>query len=113
MIWTATITYFLLPSTAALLVSLMPFLKGLFSETLPTAPIDRLALTRLDGDMYESTMDALTALYDKLSPGGYVLIDDYGLDGCKAAVDDFRSERTIQEPMTSVDWSGVTWRKSL
>ncbi len=43
-----------------------------------TAPIDTLAVMRLDGDYYESTMDALTGLYDRLSPGGYVIIDDYG-----------------------------------
>ena len=53
------------------------FLPGWFSDTLPTAPIDRLALMRLDGDMYESTMDGLRTLYPKLSSGGYCIIDDY------------------------------------
>jgi hypothetical protein len=56
------------------------FLKGWFKDTLPTAPIGALAIMRLDGDYYESTMDALTNLYDKLSVGGYAIIDDYGED---------------------------------
>ena len=54
------------------------FLPGRFRDTLPSAPIQRLALMRLDGDLYESTMDALVNLYSKLSPGGYVIVDDYG-----------------------------------
>ena len=53
------------------------FLQGWFKDTLPTAPINKLAILRMDGDLYNSTMDALTNLYDKLSPGGYVIVDDY------------------------------------
>ncbi len=87
------------------------FLKGWFKDTLPTAPITSLALMRLDGDMYESTMDALNNLYDKLTPGGFCMIDDYGLPGCKAAVDDFRRQRGISEPMVAVDHSCRSWRK--
>ena len=56
------------------------FLKGWFKDTLPTAPISSLAIMRLDGDYYESTTDALTNLYDKLSVGGYAIIDDYAED---------------------------------
>jgi O-methyltransferase len=89
------------------------FLEGWFSDTLPSAPIERLAVMRLDGDMYESTMDALEALYDRLSPGGHVIIDDYVLAGCRAAVDEFRARREIDEPLTVVDWTGVSWRKAL
>jgi O-methyltransferase len=89
------------------------FIKGLFQDTLTHSPIKKLALLRLDGDMYGSTIQALNSLYDKLSPGGYVIVDDYGvLKGCKAAVRDFRKERNIVEPISSVDWSGVYWRKS-
>jgi len=47
------------------------FLVGWFTETLPTAPMEKLAVLRLDGDMYESTMTALTHLYPKLQGGGY------------------------------------------
>ncbi len=52
------------------------FLKGWFKNTLPVAPITRLAVVRLDGDLYESTMDGLTNLYPKLSVGGYLIVDD-------------------------------------
>jgi glycosyltransferase involved in cell wall biosynthesis len=88
------------------------FLKGWFKDTLPRAPIERLAVLRLDGDMYESTMDALTALYDKVSPGGFVIIDDYGcIEACRKAVHDFREARGISEPILDIDGWGVYWRK--
>lgn len=87
------------------------FLKGWFKDTLSGAPIDKLALMRLDGDMYESTMDALVPLYDKLSVGGFCIIDDYALEGCRKAVDEFRSRHGITAPIQKVDWSGVYWRK--
>ncbi|MEO5364252.1 MAG: tetratricopeptide repeat protein [Magnetococcus sp. DMHC-8] len=54
------------------------FLPGWFKDTLPTAPIGQLAILRLDGDLYESTMDALVSLYDKVVRGGFVIVDDYG-----------------------------------
>jgi O-methyltransferase len=61
--------------------------------------------------MYESTMVALTCLVPKLMPGGYVIIDDYGaLPNCRAAVDDYRSEHGIREPLERIDWTGVYWR---
>lgn len=88
------------------------FLKGWFKDTLPEAPIGKLALLRLDGDLYESTMDALTSLYDKVSPGGYVIVDDYGdFEPCKRAVDEFRQARGITEPLVTIDWAGSYWRK--
>lgn len=87
------------------------FLEGWFKDTLPAAPIDRLAVLRLDGDMYESTMQALDALYPRLSPGGYCIIDDYALHGCRAAVDEYRERHGISEPLITIDWTGVYWRK--
>ncbi|MBK9080663.1 MAG: class I SAM-dependent methyltransferase [Rhizobiales bacterium] len=90
------------------------FLKGWFKDTLPAAPIERLAIMRLDGDYYESTMDALTNLYDRLSVGGYVIVDDYGEDAwtyCRKAVDDFRAARGVVEPMVRVDKPCSYWRK--
>jgi O-methyltransferase len=75
------------------------FLPGWFRETLPAAPIERLAVLRLDGDMYESTIVALDALYPRLSPGGYVIVDDYKLVRCRAAVDDFRVAHAIHEEL--------------
>lgn len=87
------------------------FLKGWFKDTLPTAPFNKLSVMRLDGDMYESTMDALTNLYHKLSIGGFCIIDDYALPGCHAAVDDFRKTHQITEPLIEIDHSGRFWRK--
>ncbi len=89
------------------------FLPGWFSETLPTATVDRLAILRVDADLYASTLEALDALYDRVSTGGYVVIDDYwALDACRAAVDDFRSSRSIDEPLRRIDWAAVLWRKT-
>ena len=91
------------------------FLKGWFSDTLPTAPIDAIAVLRLDGDYYESTRDALTALYDRVSVGGYVIIDDYGEDTwtyCAKAVDEFRGERGITDPLVRVDKPCSYWQKT-
>lgn len=88
------------------------FLQGWFSETLPAAPIDRLAVIRLDGDMYESTMDALSALYPKLSPGGYLIVDDYALAGCEKAVSDYRMANNINEEILQVDGCAVYWQRA-
>jgi len=88
------------------------FLKGWFKDTLPTAPIGPLAVARLDGDMYESTMDALVSLYPKLSVGGYLIVDDYGIvPGCKKAVEDYRREHGIVEPVVDIDGWGAYWRR--
>lgn len=89
------------------------FLKGYFSETLPTAPIEKIALLRLDGDLYESTMDALKSLYHKVSVGGYVIVDDYGaIYMCAQAVNDFRQANGITDPLIQIDWTGVYWQKT-
>jgi O-methyltransferase len=97
-----------------LLDAQVTFLKGWFRDTLPTIPAtQRFAVIRLDGDLYESTWDAITALYPKLSVGGYCLIDDYGgIPACRAAVDDYRSRNGINEPIQSVDRSCVFWQKA-
>ena len=54
------------------------FLIGWFADTLP-GPVRQLAVLRLDGDLYESTWDAMTALEPLVSPGGFVIVDDYGV----------------------------------
>jgi O-methyltransferase len=88
------------------------FLKGWFKDTLPTAPIEKLAILRLDGDMYESTMDGLVNLYHKLSIGGYIIIDDWGaVPACQQAVKDFREKNNITEEIKEIDWTGVYWKK--
>lgn len=88
------------------------FLKGWFKDTLPTAPIEQLAILRLDGDMYESTMDGLNNLYHKVAPGGFIIADDYGLvHNCKRAIEDFRAQHGITAPLIDIDGCGVYWRK--
>jgi hypothetical protein len=88
------------------------FLPGWFSETLPSAPLERIAVLRLDGDLYSSTMDILTNIYDKISPGGFVIVDDYGvIPQCARAIDEFRAARGITTPIERVDCTGVFWRK--
>jgi hypothetical protein len=88
------------------------FLKGWFKDTLPQAPIEKLAILRLDGDLYESTMQALQHLYPKLSDGGFCIVDDYyHFASCRAAVDDYRAQHGIQTPLNRVDWKCTYWRK--
>jgi O-methyltransferase/8-demethyl-8-(2,3-dimethoxy-alpha-L-rhamnosyl)tetracenomycin-C 4'-O-methyltransferase len=89
------------------------FLSGWFKDTLPAAPIERLALLRLDGDMYESTIQTLDAVYWKVSPGGFVVVDDYILPACRKAVDDFRQRHGIRSPLQAVDGAAVYWRRTL
>lgn len=90
------------------------FLKGWFSATLPRADIEKLALIRLDGDMYESTMDALENLYPKLVTGGYVIVDDWGAyPPCRSAVEDFRQRHQIIEAIHSIDETGVFWKRGV
>ncbi|MFO0810551.1 MAG: TylF/MycF family methyltransferase [Gemmataceae bacterium] len=87
------------------------FLKGWFKDTLATAPIERLSVLRLDGDMYESTIDAITPLYPKLSPGGFVIVDDYfGWPGCRRAVDEYRSKHGITAKLIDIDGAAAYWR---
>jgi hypothetical protein len=88
------------------------FLKGWFKDTLPTAPIERLAVIRLDGDMYESTMQALDALYGKLSPGGFVIVDDYFLKPCAQAIHDFRAGHGIEDEIHDIDGMGAFWQRA-
>ncbi|OED37965.1 macrocin O-methyltransferase [Chromatiales bacterium (ex Bugula neritina AB1)] len=88
------------------------FLKGWFEDTLHKAPIRKLSVLRVDGDMYMSTINVLESLYDKVSIGGYVIIDDYhAVPGCKKATDDFRANRSITRPMMEIDGVGTYWQK--
>lgn len=89
------------------------FLPGFFADTLPDAPVERIAVMRLDGDYYQSTYQALDSLYPKLSPGGWCIVDDYLLiPTCRRAVDDYRREHGIGEPLRKVDWNAVCWRRA-
>jgi O-methyltransferase len=89
------------------------FAEGWFKDTLPLLPADAFSIIRLDGDLYESTIQALEALYPKLSLGGYVIVDDYGSwPNCRAAVEDFRAANKIYDPIITVDTTGVYWRRT-
>ena len=86
------------------------FLEGWFKDTLPTAPTDRIAVLRLDGDMYESTIQIYENCYHKVSRGGVVIVDDYGaIPGAKQATLDFRARHGITSPILPIDSTGVWW----
>jgi O-methyltransferase len=88
------------------------FVPGFFNETMPGLRSGRWSIVRLDGDTYESTSQALEALYPGLAAGGYLIVDDYHFVGeCRRAVDDFRAENGIDEPLEQVDWSCMRWRR--
>lgn len=89
------------------------YLPGWFKDSLPAAPIKRIALLRMDGDLYESTMDILHNLYDNVVPGGVVIVDDYGaIESCRLAVSDFFASRQLPIPeLHEIDWTGVWFVK--
>src|SRR3954451_16461518 len=88
------------------------FLPGWFRDTLPSAPIERLAVLRLDGDLYDSTYDALDALYPRLSPGGYAIVDDYGIfEECRQAVHDYLATSGTEADPQRIDDEAVFWQK--
>ena len=106
------------------------YVEGYFNESIPALIKNNPELTfsviRLDGDTYFSTMDAIKELYPRLNKGGFIIIDDY-IDwiGCKRAIDDYRREHSITEPITVVPHKiggnaseveyarGVYWRKGV
>jgi O-methyltransferase len=88
------------------------FLPGWFKDSLPGAPVGKLAVLRLDGDLYQSTWESLTHLYPKVEAGGYVIVDDYGaVEVCAQAVWDYRAAYEIYAPIEWVDWTAVWWQK--
>ncbi len=88
------------------------FMKGWFKDSLKDTPFQKLSILRLDGDMYESTWEILENLYDKLSIGGYAIVDDYNLAPCRSAVDDFRKQYAIFDEIKEIDGAGIFWKKS-
>ena len=68
----------------------MSFIKGKVEETIPQSAPERIALLRLDTDFYASTKHELVHLYPRLSPGGVLIVDDYGdWKGSRKAVDEY------------------------
>ncbi|MDC1353117.1 TylF/MycF family methyltransferase [Pelagibacteraceae bacterium] len=86
------------------------YIKGWFSESLPKAPINKLALLRLDGDLYHSTMDSLNNLYHKVSKGGYVIVDDMDWPECARAINEFRDKHSIKSELKFIDDVSAYWR---
>jgi O-methyltransferase len=91
------------------------FVPGFFEETMSGLAGGRWSLIRLDADTYKATKLALETLYPGLAAGGYLILDDYFHpflpESCKRAVDDFRVERGIVEPIEQIDWTGGRWRR--
>jgi hypothetical protein len=96
----------------AMLDSQVEFVQGWFKDTLPTIRVERLAILRIDGDMYESTMQCLESLYPRVARGGFVVVDDYGLRPCRQAVTDFRERIGIADPLTNIDGMAVYWQRT-
>lgn len=87
--------------------------KGWFRDTLKALPVDEIALLRLDGDLYESTIQTLEPLYPRIPAGGFCIVDDYGkVEACKQAVHDYRSIHGIDDPIIDIDGTGAFWRKT-
>jgi len=90
------------------------FLKGWFDdENFAWGEVEELAMLRLDVDYYKPIKIALEKLYDKVSVGGVIILDEYNLKfmGEHLAVDEFRASRRIQSPMISVGPHGAFWIK--
>lgn len=69
--------------------------RGWFQNTIPlVAPkIEKIAILRLDGDFYESYTVPLAHLYDKVVPGGFIVVDDWMFRGCREALSEFFEPR--------------------
>jgi hypothetical protein len=89
------------------------FCKGYFVDALPRCNVSQIAVLRMDGDMYESTMDQLFNLYTKVPVGGVIIIDDYAIPVCSKAIHDFRNWHGITEEIQSIpgDRFGRYWIK--
>lgn len=87
--------------------SMIHFVTGRVEETIPDQAPERLALLRLDTDWYESTRHELEHLYPRLSPGGVLIIDDYGYWlGARKAVDEFLGRLPEKMLLNRLDFSG-------
>ena len=89
------------------------FVKGFFNDTMVPlrTEIEQLSVMRLDGDMYESTIDVLYNLYDKLSVGGYVIMDDWFGFPSKTACEDFFEVHNMSVEIIPIDEIAAYWQK--
>jgi O-methyltransferase len=86
------------------------FVEGFFEDSLPNVEVDQLSVLRLDGDMYSSTMQVLQTMYSRVSQGGFVIIDDYSLHGCREAVHDYLNANGLSPVLETVDSASIYWR---
>ena len=85
----------------------MRFVAGKVENTIPSSVPEQISLLRLDTDWYESTLHELTHLYPKLSPGGVLIIDDYGhWQGCRRAVDEYFASQPVPVFLHRIDYTG-------
>lgn len=81
--------------------------KGWFNDTCKISAVQNISFLRLDGDLYESTKDAIEAFYDRVVQGGFIYVDDYGsFIGCKRAIDEFRKTRGIRDKLHFINEIG-------
>jgi len=90
------------------------FIKGNVEETLLKEIPDKISILRLDTDYYTSTKAELEILYDKLVPGGVLILDDYGhWQGARKAVDDYFDIKGKKPLFSFLDYAGVIAIKPL
>jgi len=87
--------------------SLVHFVPGRVEDTIPGTAPEQIAILRLDTDWYESTKHELEHLYPRLSPGGVLIIDDYGhWQGARRAVDEYIEATGAQLFLSRIDYTG-------
>jgi hypothetical protein len=85
------------------------FVQGWFQDTVPVSDVGPIAFLRLDGDLYESTKVCLEHLFPKISPGGYLVVDDYAMVGCRKAVDEYLAPHGLTMTPLDADVPEVHW----
>ncbi len=68
--------------------------------------------SRTRADKEGDPLDGLVNLYPRLSPGGFLIVDDFGFPNCREAIEDYRRDNGIEEEIVRVDWTGAYWRKA-
>lgn len=81
--------------------------EGRVEETLPDRAPASIAVLRLDTDWYASTKHEMEQLYPRLSPGGVLIVDDYGhYEGARRAVDQYFDAYGERPLLSRIDYTG-------
>ncbi|BAQ65666.1 CmcI family methyltransferase [Geminocystis sp. NIES-3709] len=94
---------------------ILHLVKGYFEDTLPKMrdQLGVIAFLHMDGDWYSSTQAIINNLYDRISPYGYIQIDDYGFwEGCRQAITEFQQQNNLKFNLNVIDSTGVWFAKS-